>query len=71
MTQNPGMPANYLRTPKVWQSLDGCPPERPNALAAAFLDNPYRQPDFGCSKDPYYSIPFDRAFAFSGKSVDQ
>lgn len=40
------------------RSRDGCAGD----IAAAFMDRPDQQPDFGCSEDPYYSIQFEMAF---------
>jgi pimeloyl-ACP methyl ester carboxylesterase len=40
------------------RSPDGCA----GAIAAAFLDDPMSRPDFSCSSDDYYRIPFDVAY---------
>jgi len=41
----------------VGRSPDGCA----GAIAAAFLDRPSREPDYSCSKAPYYTIRWDAA----------
>ncbi|PZX13650.1 TAP-like protein [Palleronia aestuarii] len=40
------------------RSPDGCA----GAIAAAFLDDPMSRPDFSCSEDDYYRVPFDVAY---------
>ena len=40
------------------RSPDGCAGD----IAAAFIDDPKSRPDFGCSTDDYYRIPFDVAY---------
>ncbi|WP_417700787.1 alpha/beta fold hydrolase [Pseudophaeobacter sp.] len=40
------------------RSPDGCA----GAIAAAFLDDPMSVPDFSCSDDDYYRVPFDVAY---------
>lgn len=40
------------------RSPDGCA----GAIAASFLDDPMSTPDFSCSEDDYYRVPFDVAY---------